>query len=114
MTKEEKYRQEMIALGTWHTAFAPMVHDLAILERELARTRAAWKRTAPPGKAPSALDPHYQLIRQQCRDIMALRDALGLTPKALRRMKGQGTSEGTNEDPLPGTVLSIVQGKYGT
>ena len=65
MTKEDKYREEMIALGTWHTAFAPMVHDLAILERELSRTRAAWKRTAPPGQAPSPLDPHYQLIRQQ-------------------------------------------------
>ena len=114
MTKEEKYRQEMIALGTWHTAFAPMVHDLAILERELSRTRAAWKRTAAPGAAPSPLDPHYQMIRQQCRDIMALRDALGLTPKALRRVKGTGTTEGTNEDPLPGTILSIVRDKYGT
>ena len=114
MKKEDKYRQEMIALGTWHTAFAPMVHDLAVLERELSRTRAAWKRTAPPGKAPSSLDPHYQLIRQQCRDIMALRDALGLTPKALRRLKGVDTSEGTNEDPTPGTILSIVREKYGT
>lgn len=114
MTKEEKYRQEMIALGTWHTAFAPMVHDLAILERELSRTRAAWKKTAPPGQAPSALDPHYALIRQQSRDIMALREALGLTPRALRRMKGTGTSEGTHEDPLPGTVLSLVRDKYGT
>ena len=112
MTKEEKYRQEMIALGTWHTAFAPMVHDLAVLERELSRTRAAWKSTAPPGRPPSAMDPHYQLIRQQCQDIMRLRDALGLTPKSLRRMKGADTSEGTNEDPAAGTILSIVRDKY--
>lgn len=114
MTKEDKYREEMIALGTWHTAFAPMVHDLAILERELSRTRAAWKLTAPPGQAPSPLDPHYQLIRQQSRDIMALREALGLTPRALRRVKGSGTSEGTNEDHGEGTILSLVRGKYGT
>lgn len=112
MTKEDKYRQEMIALGTWHTAFAPMIHDLAVLERELARTRAAWKRTAPPGQAPSSLDPHYQLIRQQCRDIMALRDALGLTPKALRKLKGIDTSEGTNEDVTEYTPLAMIRSKY--
>ena len=114
MTKEEKYRQEMIALGTWHTAFAPMVHDLAVLERELSRTRAAWKRTAPPGRPPSSLDPHYATIRQQSRDIMALRDALGLTPKALRRLKGADTSEGTNEEIKAPTILSLVRDKYGT
>ena len=45
---------------------------------------------------------------------MALREALGLTPRALRRMKGTGTSDGTHEDPLPGTVLSLVRDKYGT
>ena len=114
MTKEEKYRQEMIALGTWHTAFAPMVHDLAVLEREVARTRAAWKRTAPPGRSPSPLDPHYALIRQQCRDITALRETLGLTPRGLRRLKGADTSEGTNEEVKAPTILSMVRGKYGT
>ena len=112
MTKEEKYRQEMIALGTWHTAFVPMVHDLCVLERELSRTRAAWKRTAPPGQSPSPLDPHYALIRQQSRDIMALRDALGLTPRGLRRLKGQNTSEGTNEEVTTPTVLGFVREKY--
>ena len=114
MTKEQIYRQQMERLGLWQEAFAPAVHQLATMERELSRTRAAWKKTAPPGQSPSALDPHYVLIRQQSRDIMALREALGLTPRALRRMKGTGTSEGTHEDPLPGTVLSLVRDKYGT
>ena len=114
MTKEEKYRDLMISLGTWNVAFEPVVHSLCILERETGRVRAEWKKTAAPGKAPSALDPHYAVIRANEKEINALREALVLTPRALRRMKGTGTSEGTNEDPLPGTILSIVRDKYGT
>ena len=114
MTKEDKYREMMIALGTWNTAFEPVVHSLCVLERETSRIRAEWKKTAPPGRAPSALDPHYAVIRSNEKEINGLRDALGLTPRGLRRMKGTGTSEGTNEDPVPGTILSIVREKYGT
>ena len=114
MTKEEKVRGQMIALGTWNEAFTPMVHSLCVLERETSRIRDAWKRTAPPGKAPSAMDPHYALIRSNEREIAAMRDALGLTPRGLRRIKGLGTSEGTGEDVSAGTVLSLVRGKFGT
>ena len=111
--KEDKYIQMLRALGIWNTAFEPTVHDLAVLEREVARARKAWKSTAEPGKAPSPLDPHYALIRQMQREIMTLRDALGLTPKALRRIKGVVTSEGTNDkgDIKPATVLGLVLGK---
>lgn len=111
MTKEDKYRDQLIELGIWQDAFAPMVHDLAILERELSRTRAQWKATAEPGQAPDALDPHYAMIRQQTRDIMAMRDALGLTPKALRRVR---TVSESDKPTGSGTVLSIVRDKYGT
>ena len=112
MTKEEKVRTQMIALGTWNEAFAPMVHSLCVLERETHRIRAEWKATAPPGRAPSAMDPHYAVIRANEREISALRDALGLTPRGLRRIKGLGTSEGTGEDVSDNTLLSIVRKKY--
>ena len=62
MTKEDKVRAQMIALGTWTEAFGPVVHSLCILERETSRIRAAWKATAPPGRSPSAMDPHYAVI----------------------------------------------------
>lgn len=114
MTKEDKVRAQMIALGTWNEAFGPVVHSLCMLERETSRIRAAWKATAPPGRAPSAMDPHYAVIRSNEREIAALRDALGLTPRGLRRIKGMGTSEGTGEKVPEKTVLSIVRGKYGT
>ena len=112
MTKEEKYRQAMISLGTWNEAFAPAVHSLCVLERETSRLRADWKRTAPPSKAPSALDPHYAQIRANEREISALRDALGLTPRGLRRLKGVQTAEGTGEAPAATSVLQLVREKY--
>lgn len=113
MTKEDKIRETMISLGTWNAAWAPMVHSLCTLERETSRVRAAWKRTAPPGQAPSAMDPHYAIIRSNEKEIAAMRDALGLTPRGLRRIKGAGTSEGSGEpdEIKPATVLGFVLGK---
>lgn len=114
MTKEDNVRDQMIALGTWNAAFAPVVHSLCVLERETARIRAEWKKTAPPGRTPSAMDPHYAVIRSNEREISAMREALGLTPRGLRRIKGLGTSEGSGENVPQATVLSIVREKYGT
>ena len=113
MTKEEKYTAQMKALGIWEPAFAATVHDLAILEREQARTRKAWKETAENGDAPSPLDPHYALILQQDRMIQALRESLGLTPKALRRIRsdfGQDNEDG--EKKKPATVLELIREKH--
>jgi hypothetical protein len=113
MTKEDKIREQMIALGTWNAAFVPVVHSLCMLERETSRVRSAWKATAAPGRAPSALDPHYAVIRANEREINALRESLGLTPRGLRKLKGLNTSEGTGESPdeVP-TVLSMVRSRY--
>ena len=86
-SREAKYRTMLQALGVWQEAFAPAVHSMCILEREISRTRTAWSRTTPRGVAPSPMDPLYTLIRQQERDLLAYRDALGLTPKGLRRLK---------------------------
>ena len=111
-SKESKYKRALESLGIYHPAMDGLIHDLAVLERECSRTRAAWKRTAPAGQAPSALDPYYAMIRQQQRDILALRNALGLTPVALRRIRGAGVE--TNkpaEVPREPTVLDLVLGR---
>ena len=106
-SKEAKYRRSMEALGTYHEAMEPLIHDLCTLERECARTRKAWKATAEPGKAPSPLDDLYDVIRAQQRDILQLRTALGLTPMALKRVKGVRPPE-VIEDEKPATVLDLV------
>lgn len=110
MTKEDKYKADLKSLGIWEPAFAPAVHELCILEREQSRTRKAWKATADPGQAPSPLDDHYAVILQQDKMIQSLRESLGLTPKALRRIRaefGQRTEPGEK----PKTVLELLQEK---
>ena len=109
MTREQKYAQQLQALGIYNTAFDPEIHTLAIMERDHQRTLKAWR--AEGSDVTSEL---YAVIERQRRDILTHRDSLGLTPKALRRLKGINTSEGTGADPVPGTILSLVRDKYGT
>ena len=127
LSKETKYIEQLKELGIWDDAFRGAVHDLAVLEREQSRARKEWKATAEDGEAPSMLDEHYQLILQQGREISKLRDALGLTPKSLRRIKtardeafrvGQQVEDAQEaEDENRGeasNVLDFVRAKFGT
>ena len=91
-TREQIYTQQLKDLGIWEDAFAPMVKELAQIDRRRTRLQKAWAASAPPGGKPSFLDPHYALIVQAERDALAFREALGLTPKALRRLRGQPTA----------------------
>ena len=88
MTKEQIYIDQLKALGDWQEAFAPLVKELAQAERQRTRAQKAWSATAPPGGKPSFLDPHWAIIDQLDRKILGYREALGLTPKALRRLTG--------------------------
>lgn len=110
MTKEEKYIVRLKELGIWEPAFEPAVHDLAVLEREQARARKAWKATAPAGESPSFEDPHYAIIMKQGAAIQAMRESLGLTPKGLRRFRSGFGKEAEQEEKTK-TVLEILQEK---
>ena len=118
MTREEIYREQLQALGIYDPAFDPEIKTLAILERRKTRAEKAWRRTAPPGGKPSFLDPHYQIIVQLEDKILAHREALGLTPKALRKLKGayyETVRVGAQaEDPETEnvTVLDLVREKF--
>lgn len=89
MAKEAEYKALLMELGIYSPAFDAEIHTLCILEREHSRTMKAWKATAEKGQAPLATDPLYDVISKQRRDILAHRDALGLTPKALQRLRRQ-------------------------
>ena len=82
----------MQAMGIYQPAFDAAIHQLCILERELSRTMKAWSATKGEQKSPSMDHPLYTVITQQRRDILAHRDALGLTPKGFRRLQRAGTS----------------------
>lgn len=118
MTREEKYIAQLKDLGVWDEAFRPEVVELAQLEREKQRIKKAWSATVPKGKTPSFNDPLYQILCDKRREILAHREALGLTPKSLRRIKGafyetvRIGDQVEEEDPERGTVLELVREKY--
>ena len=96
-SKEDKYIEQLKDLGIWNDAFYPAVHQLCTQERELSRVQKAWKATQPEGaKHPDFAHELYSVIIQLRRDIRASRDELGLTPKALRRLRGQAPAAGTD------------------
>lgn len=101
MRREEQIAQQMQELGVYAPAFADSIHALAVLERELSRARKAWAATAPRGQAPSVLDPHYEVICKQRREIAALRETLGLTPKGLTRLRRAVGGDGTQSAAHP-------------
>lgn len=102
MAKEATYRQNLMDLGVYDPAFDPVIHQLCIQERELSRAMKAWKATAPEGEAPLITDPLYTEISKLRRDIQALRNDLGLTPKGWHRLRRQQGSS-TEAAPISGT-----------
>lgn len=94
MTKEQKYRAQMQALGIYEEIFEPEIATLCRIERELTRAMKAWSATAQPaGSAPSFTDPHYPVIQRLRAEILQHRESLGLTPKALRKLIGVAGSD---------------------
>ena len=110
-TKEKKYIEQLQALGVYTPAFDGEIHELCILERELSRARKQWSKTATNGESPSLSDPLYAVITQIRRDILAHRDALGLTPKALKRLLGELNLDSAAVPDEPPTVLGFVLSK---
>ena len=92
MAREDVYIAQLQELGVWNEAFRPMVKDLAKAERRRTRAEKEWAATVPKGGKPSFTHPLYQACVQLDRTVMEYREALGLTPKALRRVRGQPTA----------------------
>ena len=107
MTKEEKYREQMIALGTYEEIFEPELRTLGQIEREYTQAKKAWSKTAPPGGKPSMLDPLYEVVRKLRAEALQHRDALGLTPKAIRRIRG-AQAEGPDQKELISRALDRI------
>ena len=98
--REDIYTAQLKALGVYDPAFDPLIRDLAKAERRRTRVEKAWAKTAPPGGKPSFLDPHWQIITQLDREILIYREAMGLTPKSLRKLRG------SPEPPAPQDLIT--------
>lgn len=107
-TREQTYREQMKTLGIYDEIFEPEISTLCQLEREHQRAKKAWSSTAlPAGSKPSFLDPHYAVVQRLRQEILAHREALGLTPKALRKLRG-AAPEGPNQQDLITARLDLI------
>lgn len=92
--RELEIIQQMQLMGVWQEAFRPSVHQLVVMERELSRTMKDWRAAEPDKNKPSPVQhPLYAIVQSQRKDILALRDSLGLTPKGLRKLRGANVPE---------------------
>ena len=109
MAREDVYIAQLRELGVWDEAFRPMVKDLAKAERRRTRAEKEWAATVPKGGKPSFTHPLYQTCIQLDRTVMEYREALGLTPKALRRLTG--TAEPAAPQDLISEKLDAIAAK---
>ena len=119
MTREQKYIEQMQRLGIYDEIFEPEIHALCIMERDLQRLTKRWKENGyqtveKNGRGPAATDRTFDAIMTLRRQVLAMKDALGLTPKALARLKGRPANENEfdEDEPTRVTVLGFVQDKY--
>lgn len=94
-SKEQVYKKQLEDLGIYEEAFETAIKELCILERELARARRKLKakHTGEDRKVDDYAyfsDPLYGVIKQLQATVLAYKDALGLTPKGLKKLKGKG------------------------
>ena len=91
MRAEDKYKAQLQALGIWQDAFKEEVKTLCQMERELRRQKKFL--SAEPKDKPMG-GKTYESVMQLRRDILAHRDALGLTPKSFKRLRGEDFGDG--------------------
>ena len=92
------YTAQLKQLGIWEEAFAPVVKELAQAERQRQRAQNEWSAEAKAkaeaeGKDPKKAKPDFgsplwPVIDGLDKKILSYREAMGLTPKSLRRLRG--------------------------
>ena len=112
MTREQKYTEQLQELGIYQEAFDPEIRMLAMMERELQRMVKRWKAEGSPitdtgAQGTPTSNKTLDAINAMRRDILAHRDALGLTPKGLHRLKPKGMEQPTAAGQQ--TVLELIQ-----
>ena len=95
MSREEDYIAQLKALDVWEPAFAPAIHDLCVTEREYGRAMKAWREAAKDaGAQAQASDELYTVVSKLRASIQGQREALGLTPRGLQKLRGKPKGEG--------------------
>ena len=118
MGREAMIRADMEAVGTYNPIFDATIKQLARAERELSRAEKTWRENGgamvaelvnKTGATYTAKDPHYAVVDQLRKDILALRNQLGLTPKSLNRVKEQQSAAVTTRKSRLAQLLEDAQ-----
>lgn len=114
-SKEDVYKAQLIELGIYEPAYNSAIKELCMIERELSRARKNLKakHTGPDKKLDEYAyftDPLYGVVKQLHASALAYKDALGLTPKALKKLKGQ-SDRGRQSPMQTETPLSLLVNK---
>lgn len=103
-SKEEKYKEQLMALGVYEPAFDAAIKELCILEREMSRARHNLK-AKHTNKDTKKVDDYayftddlYPVVKQIQSAVLAYKDALGLTPKALKKLKKKSEEIGRSQE----------------
>lgn len=95
MSREEDYTAQLKALEVYEPAFAPAIHDLCVTEREYGRAMKAWREAAKDaGTQAQASDERYAVVSKLRASIQGQREALGLTPRGLQKLRGKPKGDG--------------------
>mgnify|MGYP004653689897 FL=1 len=103
MGREAMIKADMEAVGTYSPIFDKAIKSLAKQERELAKAEKVWRDNGgkmvaelvnKTGATYTAKDPHYAVVDQLRKDILAQRAQLGLTPKSLKAMRAKLADSG--------------------
>lgn len=95
MSREEDYTAQLQALEVYEPAFAPAIHDLCVTEREYGRAMKAWREAArDAGTQAQASDDLYAVVSKLRASIQGQREALGLTPRGLQKLRGKPKVDG--------------------
>ena len=106
MGREQIYTEQLKSLGIYDPAFDPEIKSLSQLERDLTRAQKAWKTSSPEK---SVLDPHFEVIQKLRKEILIHRESLGLTPKSLRRLKGEAVAAPVSAQTQLSSLLDAIK-----
>ncbi len=101
MGRKETYIAQLQELGVYEPAFLPAIGDLVTTEHEYSRAMKAWRDAAKAADRPAlSSDPAYGEVLRLRKEVQAQREALGLTPRGLQKIRGRSTAEGVAGEGL--------------
>lgn len=107
MTREQTIKSQLQAMGTYDAAFDAEIHILAGMERDLRSAQKLWREQTREGGSKFESES-WPVIERLRKDILTHYDALGLTPKGMKRLRAAGTTDPTDPQSVNAAFSSVM------